>query len=201
MILPHATLYDNQNVAGCYISEKLIGRHVFWDGGISRGCAVRDVPYAAQIVSGEISTGCWDKRGKPIKLTDALLNEFPCIPLEGVIVEGEFAAFGCPPIDAVHPQFEKWLHNRPNSILKHFQFLRNSTIPITFEQELAVLRLAIYSSGPVYLHFQLRLPTDEVAARCILHKAALRHSMILRNPQSRWQASESLGTLEVPCEK
>jgi DNA ligase-1 len=79
-------------IAGWYASEKLDGIRAFWDGGISRGRTVRNVPYAAKIIvsSGKEkpwldkpATGLWSRYGNPIWAPDEFLNQLPCCPLDG----------------------------------------------------------------------------------------------------------------------
>ena len=52
----------------CYLSEKLDGQRCIWDGGVTRGMLVRDVPWANQYHGGhEISTGYWSRLGNVIR--------------------------------------------------------------------------------------------------------------------------------------
>lgn len=91
--------YDprKHTVGGHYISEKLEGIRVFWDGGISRGCHTVEVPWAC-IVNPKtgslkrkikpLATGLWSRHGNPIIVADWFLNLLPCMPLDGVIWAG-----------------------------------------------------------------------------------------------------------------
>jgi DNA ligase-1 len=86
-----------QTVGGWYISEKLDGTRVFWDGGISRGLETRSVPYANTIdpkTGGPkkkikpVATGLWSRYGNPVIAPDWFLNLLPCMPLDGEIWAG-----------------------------------------------------------------------------------------------------------------
>jgi len=84
-------------VGGYYISEKLDGTRVFWDGGFSRGVPTGEVPYANVIdpkTGGRkkkikpTATGLWSRYGNPIIAPDWFLNLLPCMPLDGEIWAG-----------------------------------------------------------------------------------------------------------------
>jgi DNA ligase-1 len=83
--------------SGMYISEKLDGTRVFWDGGISRGLATVDVPWANinHPKTGElktnikpIATGLWSRYGNPVMAPDWWLNRLPQIFLDGELFAG-----------------------------------------------------------------------------------------------------------------
>jgi len=83
--------------SGMYISEKLDGTRVFWDGGITRGMPTAQVPWASVInpKTGEfkpkikpISTGLWSRYGNPIIAPDWWLNRLPCMFLDGELFAG-----------------------------------------------------------------------------------------------------------------
>jgi len=84
-------------VGGWYISEMLDGVRVFWDGGISRGFPIIEIPWAnvvdpktgrlkKKIIS--LATGLWSCYGNPIIAPDWFLNLLPCTPLDGVLWAG-----------------------------------------------------------------------------------------------------------------
>jgi len=84
-------------VGGWYISEKLDGTRVFWDGGISRGVPTIEVPYANVIdpKTGKLkkkikptATGLWSRYGNPIIAPDWFLNLLPSMMLDGEIWAG-----------------------------------------------------------------------------------------------------------------
>ena len=83
--------------SGMYISEKLDGTRVFWDGGISRGLATTEVPWANIIhpKTGElkdnikpVATGLWSRYGNPVMAPDWWLNRLPQIFLDGELFAG-----------------------------------------------------------------------------------------------------------------
>ena len=88
---------DKSKIAGWMLSEKLDGSRCFWDGGISRGMATQDVPWASLInpKTGEpkpkikpIATGLWSRYGNPIMAPDWFLDGLPAIPLDGELWAG-----------------------------------------------------------------------------------------------------------------
>jgi DNA ligase-1 len=96
-MLAHKYLPDKSVVGGYYISEKLDGTRVFWDGGLSRGVPTIQVPYAntTDPKTGKlkkkikpIATGLWSRYGNPIIAPDRFLNTLPCMPLDGEIWAG-----------------------------------------------------------------------------------------------------------------
>ena len=83
--------------SGMYISEKLDGTRVFWDGGISRGMPTVDVPWANinHPKTGElkdnikpVATGLWSRYGTPVIAPDWWLNRLPQIFLDGELFAG-----------------------------------------------------------------------------------------------------------------
>jgi DNA ligase-1 len=83
--------------SGMFISEKLDGTRVFWDGGISRGVATVDVPWANinHPKTGElktniklVATGLWSRYGNPVIAPDWWLNRLPQIFLDGELFAG-----------------------------------------------------------------------------------------------------------------
>lgn len=97
LMLAHKYLPDKSVVGGHYISEKLDGTRVFWDGGLSRGVPVVQVPYAniTDPKTGKIkwkmkpvATGLWSCYGDPIIAPDWFLNTLPSMPLDGEIWAG-----------------------------------------------------------------------------------------------------------------
>jgi DNA ligase-1 len=83
--------------SGMYISEKLDGTRVFWDGGISRGLPTIEVPWASVVnpKTGElkpkikpVATGLWSRYGNPVIAPDWWLNRLPSIFLDGELFAG-----------------------------------------------------------------------------------------------------------------
>jgi DNA ligase-1 len=92
--------YANQDITGWFYSEKMDGFRAFWDGGISRGCKVTDVPWAnlkghlspdkvinidatGLKATGLKATGLWSRYGNVICAPDWWLDKLPKIPLDG----------------------------------------------------------------------------------------------------------------------
>src|SRR5581483_610585 len=81
--------------AGWFLSEKLDGLRFYWDGGITRGLSVFDIPFAnveretANRAEGSgnerVSTGLWSRYGKPIAAPDWIIDQLMEIgcPLDG----------------------------------------------------------------------------------------------------------------------
>jgi len=85
------------NPAGMYISEKLDGMRVFWDGGVTRGVETVNVPWAnindpktgnLKKKIKPISTGLWSRYGNPIMAPDWWLNRLPQMFLDGELFAG-----------------------------------------------------------------------------------------------------------------
>jgi len=83
--------------SGMYISEKLDGTRVFWDGGISRGMSTIEVPWASVVnpKTGElkpkikpVASGLWSRYGNPIIAPDWWLNQLPQVFLDGELFAG-----------------------------------------------------------------------------------------------------------------
>lgn len=86
--------HDNERmkIAGWYISEKLDGTRCFWDGGVTRGMATAEVPWAGLLHPKTLepktkikpySTGLWSRYGNPIIAPDWFLDLLPKLPLDG----------------------------------------------------------------------------------------------------------------------
>jgi DNA ligase-1 len=83
--------------SGMYISEKLDGTRVFWDGGVSRGVPTTQVPWA-NIINPKTgfrkdkikptATGLWSRYGNPIIAPDWWLNQLPAMFLDGELFAG-----------------------------------------------------------------------------------------------------------------
>lgn len=71
-----------------FISEKLDGVRCLWDGGITRGMLMKDVPWAnTEFAKGDQInmpvTGLWSRGWKPIFAPDWFLDKLPTFPLDG----------------------------------------------------------------------------------------------------------------------
>ncbi len=94
-----ATPFDPEKhaIGGYYMSEKHDGVRCFWDGGVSRGAATVEVPWAGLInpKTGQrktditpTATGLWSRYGNPIVAPDWFLNTLPACPLDGELWAG-----------------------------------------------------------------------------------------------------------------
>jgi DNA ligase-1 len=77
-------------VVGQFMSEKLDGMRTFWDGGITRGVDVAEIPWAntAKDTKTIYSTGLWSRYGKTIQAPDWWLDSLPFYPLDGELHAG-----------------------------------------------------------------------------------------------------------------
>ena len=80
-------------VTGQMLSEKLDGFRAIWDGGISRGRACTDVPWAnveknARYKEVQYSTGLWTRYGNAVQAPDWFLDQLPV----NIILDGELYA-------------------------------------------------------------------------------------------------------------
>ena len=80
-----AQQYKGQDVTGWLESEKLDGVRAFWDGGVTRGRSVADVPWANRVRDHRetISTGLWSRGGKVLHAPNWWLDELPKWTLDG----------------------------------------------------------------------------------------------------------------------
>lgn len=85
--------YNDHDVRGWYVSEKLDGQRAWWDGGISRGILKANVPWANTAkdhirISPPIATGLWSRYGHPIQAPDWFLDQLPPFPVDGELWAG-----------------------------------------------------------------------------------------------------------------
>lgn len=79
---------DKHYVCEWYWSEKLDGKRAFWDGGVTRDMAVRDVPWANDNNKFRMiprSTGLWSRYGNVIRAPDWFLDQLP----NDLLLDGE----------------------------------------------------------------------------------------------------------------
>jgi len=91
--LAHTFNPKKHGVAGWFLSEKLDGMRCLWDGGLSRGRAAADVPWAnvekhARYKTEQIASGLWTRYGQPIHAPDWFLDDLPPIILDGELYAG-----------------------------------------------------------------------------------------------------------------
>ncbi len=80
-------------IGGWFISEKLDGMRAYWDGGISRGLPVEQVPWANtlkldRLKDAVVATGLWSRYGVVIRAPDFWLDSLPAVPLDGELYLG-----------------------------------------------------------------------------------------------------------------
>lgn len=89
LMLSHTYDEAKHSPAGWMVSEKKDGLRIWWDGGISRGVPVREVPYsntlkdARYVDQNIVATGLWSRNAKVIRAPEWWLNQLPPIPLDG----------------------------------------------------------------------------------------------------------------------
>lgn len=86
LLLAHKYDSRKHGLAGNLVSEKLDGQRCFWDGGITRGMKVSDVPWANTYdrrKQSDISTGLWSRLGNVIHAPESWLATLPNIMLDG----------------------------------------------------------------------------------------------------------------------
>jgi hypothetical protein len=219
--LMKATRYNHKqaSLGGWYASQRLDTLRVFWDGGLSRGVPIIEVPWAGVIdpknkycktTVDNLATGLWDKRGEPVNAPDAMLNTLPPLMLDGMLSwvgqEWDFAVFSSP-----HPDnflLEGCIDNRDMFHVmcadkcRTFLEARNRELGggflrvqdgATFEEELLCLANT-FDYGNTYLLQQTKLPeTDYTAALTRLFKASVaagNKGIILRSPNSQWEPQQ-----------
>jgi len=209
MFLQQPKTYLSQDIGNWWVCEKLSGIRCFWDGGISRG--YKDVPWCNKKSKEVEATGLWDKNAQPIQVSDAFLNKFPSMPLDGILCGGEFAVFGTPPIDSIFSDRENeeifidwvicqdWIRNRayPDFIFK--------TKPDNFQQELMALKEYLDTDN-IYLVKHVTLPSNHNEARIkveeyyetIIERGG--QGLLMRDPLSEWEPGFSYSFLEYAKE-
>lgn len=97
LMLSHTLEFDDtRNICGWFLSEKLDGLRVFYDGGITRGLRVRDVPFSnwerddryVNIDTNYRCTGLWSRNAKVIQAPSWFLDKLPPMMLDGEIWAG-----------------------------------------------------------------------------------------------------------------
>lgn len=86
-----AKVFDNHNISGWFVSEKLDGQRCLWDGGFTRHLPAHEVPWAntAKDTKVRVSTGLWSRYCKPIHAPDWWIDKLPKgIPLDGELYIG-----------------------------------------------------------------------------------------------------------------
>ena len=83
------------NVHGWFLSEKLDGQRCLWDGGVTRGMALKDVPFANLSNTHRLiseATGLWSRYGNVMRAPEFFLDLLP----HNICLDGElYLAPGC----------------------------------------------------------------------------------------------------------
>lgn len=94
VMLAHTIDWNKDRIAGRLMSEKLDGQRAIWDGGITRGLPVGDVPWANTAKDHRLTepnyeaTGLWSRYGKVIRAPGWFLNGMPPFPMDGELWMG-----------------------------------------------------------------------------------------------------------------
>lgn len=86
--LAHDMEFGKYDIGGWFWSEKLDGQRMIWDGGLTRGLRVEEVPFANiektdRFVNQEYATGLWSRYGHPIRASQWWIDALPNVPLDG----------------------------------------------------------------------------------------------------------------------
>ena len=100
-------------VGGSFMSEKLDGRRMFWDGGLTRGMAKAVIPWAntdkdSRLKSEQISTGLWSRYGNIIHAPSWWLDKLPRTPLDGEAWSSQLLRQEIMSITAKHEPDGRW---------------------------------------------------------------------------------------------
>lgn len=90
LMLCHS-LKEGVGIGGWFASEKLDGQRAFWDGGITVGMPVREVPWANKYDKRKQemrSTGLWSRLGNIIHAPDWWTAGLPAVMLDGELWQG-----------------------------------------------------------------------------------------------------------------
>lgn len=215
-------LLRQDSIGGFYLSEKLRGRKIFWDGGVSRNLKTELVPWSSKVepTSGNMrrdlvdyATGLWDKYGNPVIVEDSILDRMPPFLCEGHLTEdNEVAVYSTPPFDRVFQtgliQDDYMLQNVRLDQIRMFYKRKEPDfyeVPFecVFEQEL--FSLAAYTDWhcDIYLHRHIRLPAEEERAiTMVLDRLDMIHEqggegVILKDPNQHWAPYPVLLELRV----
>jgi len=91
--LAHTLDPKKHSVAGFFMSEKLDGMRCYWDGGITRGLPIEQVPWANtakldRLKDPVTATGLWTRYGIAIRAPGFWLDALPKVPLDGELYLG-----------------------------------------------------------------------------------------------------------------
>lgn len=92
-LLAEEFLQSKHNIGGRYMSVKLDGQRILWDGGISLGIDVVDIPWAFNPKRGLKSTGLWSRNFKAVMASKEFIDRLPiglCLDGEAWLGNGRF---------------------------------------------------------------------------------------------------------------
>lgn len=95
--LQQAKIFSKQDISSWWMSEKLDGMRVLWDGGVTRGLPKEEVPWANtdkddRLVKDQVATGLWTRYGNVIHAPDYWLDSLPNHLFEGELWIGREVA-------------------------------------------------------------------------------------------------------------
>ena len=197
---------------GWFACEYKHGLHCFWDGGLSRGQLLRDIPwvhtptYTSDLVT---ATGLWSTSLQPIPMSDAWLNRLPTIPIEGVIYKEAgvkyLGAVASPCLSEIFksgPVYHRttcgnfnlkrnlaWIKTRKEEVGAHFLSCPPNT---SFERELKFLDMSLDTyGGAAHLIQHKQLPKVKSSAAITTMKSQYPNGFTVRSPASIWTPSIS----------
>ncbi len=91
LLLCHSLNMEKHSIGGMLYSEKLDGMRAFWDGGLTIGMMVKDVPWSNKYDARKQtmrSTGFWSRLGNVIHVPALWASGFPKVFLDGELFAG-----------------------------------------------------------------------------------------------------------------
>lgn len=93
LLLAHVFNPKKHLASGAFMSEKLDGFRVCWDGGVTRGMLKQEVPWANTVKDHirkeeQISTGLWTRYGNIVHAPDFWIDRLPEFMLDGELWMG-----------------------------------------------------------------------------------------------------------------
>ncbi len=218
--LMHPNEFDKckHNIDGWFMCEYLSGLMCFWDGGISRGQFLRDIPWAhtpTHTSDASVSTGLWDDKLSPVPVTDKWASQVPCVPIEGIIHKenGEvfLAATGSPSFTEIFKsgfvskaqtgctfslsKILAWIKTRKQEVILDLTSLPLNT---AFIDELKFLSYSLTTHGEsVYLLKHKQLPDKNAYKALKKELTKYPNGVVLRCPLSVWSADSNETYLTV----
>lgn len=220
-----AKIYDpkKHGIAGWFVSEKLDGQRAFWDGGITRGVPVSEVPWAG---GGTTATGLWSRYGRVILAPNWWLDCLPPVPLDGELYCGNFQDLMSITRRTVNVLDTEWLDVKyyvfdspswENILLKgeiknrfHEVVIKGELIypelhdiSGSFKQIQKVLQSELVGNRVVVVHKQEQLPWGTNRAVAVMRSTLDRvveaggEGLILRHPHVLWYPKRVDGLLKV----